>query len=884
MRVQNTFLGLLCCFLLATTISYAQISGKVFRDYDADGNQDLTRLKENGLTGIKVKAYDIFNFSIASTITDLEGNFQLAVPQGQQVRIEYSNIPDRFFPTKEGLTRFITSPAQTINLGLNKSGTYADKKPFVLTAIYGYGNPLLENYPATNALVAIPYFSDKTEKAETINLAKHSEVGSVWGIAADGENQKVYSAAFLKRHAGFGKAGISGIYVSDFQSKETTTLLKLLDLGIEVGTDLHEDLTANLESQSVDGKVFEQIGKVGLGGIDVSDDGKHLFVVNLFDQSLYKISLVNHKDFKKYILPVIDNKVGNSRPFAVKYYQGNVFVGVINDASVSQKKEDLIAKVFRIDADGGDFKEVSSIPLNYARGKVTYSLSVSDWNPWTDDFSKLISAENTSTCIHPQPILSDIDFDEDGTMVLGFMDRTGHQIGVNQPDLNNIASYSGTASGDILRCYPKKKSQFVSENNAKVGDFSTEGSNNKQGPDGGEFYFQEQFSGEGMTLHEETGLGGIALLAGTGQVLNSVHEPTDEYDTGGIKWFDNHNGKSVKGVTVFGSNQMGTFKKLNGVGDVEVVNGVQPIVVGSRLWTDCNENGKQDVYEDVLSEKEVFLYQKDQLITKLATDKFGKVTFEKGLKPITEYELRVSLKNETNISNENLSLTQANNASDDIDNDAEIVGEFAVIKFKTENYGENIFSLDFGFKCIQKPVFKTSIFCSNEGGSKVARVMVSSFDNANRLVLQKGNSFSGSLNYKTAAEIPQGGLILNEWLSPKHQQEYSLRIYQADGCFSDTQFSVSEEGCSTSEEENLSLNLFPNPASDKVKISYRSDTSENISVLIYDVLGRVITQKDIQGNGTFQASFDISKFTNGAYILGIKDGPKRLSRAFVKEQ
>lgn len=493
----------------------------------------------------------------------------------------------------------------------------------------------------------------------------------------------------------------------------------------------------------------------------------------------------------------------------------------------------------------------------------------------------MISAENTSTCIYPQPILSDIDFDEDGAMILGFMDRTGHQIGVNQPDLKNIASYSGTASGDILRCYPKKKSQFVSENNAIVGEFSSEGSNNKQGPDGGEFYFQEQFSGEGMTLHEETGLGGIALLAGTGQVLNSVHEPTDEYDTGGIKWFDNHNGKSVKGVAVFGSNQIGTFKKLNGVGDVEIVNGVQPIVIGSRLWTDCNENGQQDVEENVLAEKEVLLYQKDQLIAKLTTDKLGNVLFEKGLKPLTEYELRVSLKENTT---QNLLLTQANNANDNLDNDAEMAGDFAVIKFKTENYGENIFSLDFGFKCSQKPVFKTSVFCSNEGSSKVARVIVSSFDNTNRLVLQKGNSFAGNLNYKTATEIPQGGLILNEWLSPNHQQEYSLRIYQANGCFSDAQFSVSEQGCLTAEEENLSLNLFPNPASDKVKISYRSDDSDNISVLIYDVLGRVLTQKDIQGNGTFQASFDISKFTNGAYILGIKDGAKRLSRAFVKEQ
>ncbi len=884
MRVQHKFLGLLWCFLLVTSMSHAQISGKVFRDYDADGKQNLSRLKENGLAGIKVKAYDISNFSIASTITDAEGNYQLSVPQGQQLRIEFGNIPDRFFPTREGVTRFITSPIQEMNLGLNKSGTYADKNPFIITSVYGHGNPLLENYPATNALIGIPYFNEKDEKLEIISLAKHSEVGSIWGIAADGESQKVYSAAFLKRHAGFGKAGISGIYVSDLSKKETKILLKLSDLGIDVGTDLHEDLTANLESQSVDGKVFEQIGKVGLGGIDISDDGKYLFVVNLFDHTLYKISLANYQDFKKFLIPTIDNKTGNSHSFAVKYYQGNVFVGVVNDASISQKKEDLVAKVFRMDADGEDFKEVSSIPLNYPRGKATYSLKVSDWNPWTDEFSKLISSENSSTCIYPQPILSDIDFDEDGAMILGFMDRTGHQVGVNQPDLKNIASYSGTASGDILRCYPKKKSQFISENNANVGEFSTEGSNNHQGPDGGEFYFQEQFKGEGLTLHEETGLGGIALLAGTGQVLNSVHEPTDEYDTGGIKWFDNHNGKSVKGVAVFGSNQMGTFKKLNGVGDVEIANGVQPIVVGSRLWTDCNENGQQDADENILSEKEVFLYQKDQLITKLTTDKFGKVAFEKGLKPLTEYELRVSLKNETNNSAQNLLLTQANNASDDIDNDAEMIGDFAIIKFKTDNYGENIFSLDFGFKCSVKPVIKSSVFCSSEAGSKVARVMISSFDNENRLVLQKGNTLAGNLNFKTASEIPQGGLILNEYLSPNHQQEYSLRIYQANGCYSDAQFSVSEQGCLTAEEENLSLNLFPNPASDQVKITYRSHNSENISVLIYDVLGRVITQKDLQGNGRFQASFDISKFTNGAYILGIKDGVKRLSRAFVKEQ
>ena len=888
MRKYLTYFCLLI-LLCQVLISKAQISGKVFRDYDADGKQNLSRYKESGFAGVKVRAYDASNFLVVSTNTDTEGNFQLNVPQGQKVRIEFDNLPNNLFPTRESSVRYAESPNASLNLGLNKSGSFAGKSPIVLTPVYAHGNPLLEKYPATNALVGVSYFSDdksKEEKQTSIAYAKHSEIGSVWGIAYDTEHQKIYSSAFLKRHSGFGKAGISGIYLTDALSKETKTFLKLSEVGIEVGIDNHEGLTANLESQSPDAKVFEQIGKVGLGGMDVSDDGKYLYVMNLFDKNLYQIETELPNKIKKFELPNDNSQKGVNRPFAVKYYQGNVYVGLVNDASISQKSEDLLAKVYKVNLDNDSFKEVISLPLNYERGKVTYSLSVSNWNPWTDDFKKLISVDNSGTCIYPQPILSDIEFDEDGSMILGFMDRTGHQIGVNQPDLENIASYSGTASGDILRCFPKKKTQFISENNSSVGELSTEGTNNKQGPEGGEFYFQEQFKGEGIVLHEETGAGGIALLAGTGQVLNSVHEPTDEYDAGGVKWYDNQTGKSVRGVAVFGSNQVGTFKKLNGVGDVEIATEIQPILVNSRLWIDCNENGLQDPDEQILSEKEVSLYQKDKLVATLGTDKSGLTTFEQGLKPFEEYELRVSLKQNNTVDAKNLQLTKANNATDNIDNDAEVSGEFAVIKFKTGNYGENIFSLDFGFQCLTKPSFKTNVFCSNDGSNKVARVMLSSFDNNNRFILQKSTSIEGSFDFKTASEIPQGGLIVNEMISPNQQQDYTIRIYQPNGCFTDAQFTLSEQGCLRANEDNgLLLNLYPNPATDKISVTYLSnDKTENISLLLYDVLGRVVNQRNLQGSGAFQTNFDISKLTNGTYILGVQDGSKRLSRAFVKEQ
>lgn len=44
---------------------------------------------------------------------------------------------------------------------------------------------------------------------------------------------------------------------------------------------------------ATDAAAFDQVGKVGLGDAELSEDGQYLFVVNLFDQQIYRLTLNN---------------------------------------------------------------------------------------------------------------------------------------------------------------------------------------------------------------------------------------------------------------------------------------------------------------------------------------------------------------------------------------------------------------------------------------------------------------------------------------------------------------------------------------------------------------------------------------------------------------
>jgi uncharacterized protein (DUF2141 family) len=85
--------------------------------------------------------------------------------------------------------------------------------------------------------------------------------------------------------------------------------------------------------------------------------------------------------------------------------------------------------------------------------------------------------------------------------------------------------------------------------------------------------------------------------------------------------------------------------------------------------------------------------------------------------------------------------------------------------------------------------------------------------------------------------------------------------------------------------ENISINLYPNPAHDVLNFLYQSDNNEKLSVFIIDIKGsRVLSANYDKENTSFTSSLNISGLGRGVYYLEIVNGSgKKTARMFVKQ-
>ena len=251
-----------------------------------------------------------------------------------------------------------------------------------------------------------------------------------------------------------------------------------------------------------DAGAFDWVGKRSLGGLDISEDERTLWVVNLHLRTLEEVFIdlparvptaadVTSHDilfaFQSDLGLICDN--GELRPWAVKVYDGKVYVGAVCSAEISGSYNNLHAYILAHDPDGpdGNFSLVYDFPLSYAKG-CTGNGYQCGWEPWVSDFSDYFLYFFTKV-IHPQPILSAIEFDVDGSMILGFMDRTGHQVSNEQLNTSSGGTnYDIVTGGDILRiCY--QNGAFHLEGTTDCPSNATNG----EGPNGGEFYFHDYY-------------------------------------------------------------------------------------------------------------------------------------------------------------------------------------------------------------------------------------------------------------------------------------------------------------------------------------------------------------------------------------------------------
>ncbi|HRK74563.1 MAG TPA: SdrD B-like domain-containing protein, partial [Rhodothermales bacterium] len=527
---------------------------------------------------------------------------------------------------------------------------------------------------------------------------------------------------FIKRHAGLGPLGTDGIYLIDY-STSTPTVSNYIDLGalgFSAGNDPHTGLPANKIDANSDTGAFDAVGKVGLGDIDLSEDGSKLYVMNLFTRSLLKVNIgspakagsaVTVSDISSYPVPNPACTGGDYRPFATKVYRGKVYIGIVCNAQSSQNASNLRALVYEFDESTNSFNTtpVFTSGLNFNRGVAVTTYSA-NWRPWITTFPNI---NDTFVIAYPQPILSDIEFDVDGAMILGFTDRFGHQSG--RANINPVTNqlFSGGQAGDMYRA-AKSGSTWVLENNGTSGSFSSSGAGNGQGPGGGEFFW-----GDDQYDHDQQFEGGLAVRPGSGEIVSVSEDPINgSYWAGGVIYSRNNTGAFVRGNVLYkDSNDVSGFGKAVGLGDVELLCSPAPLEIGNRVWLDSDSDGIQDADEGGISGVTVRLFKSGSQVATTTTNTRGEYYFNNGnvtggLLPNMAYEIRLD-KTQTAVTSYSLSNANAG-TNDAIDSDATMSGNNAVIALMTGGYGVTNHTYDFGFNAGPPPPDGWSYVCSDD--------------------------------------------------------------------------------------------------------------------------------------------------------------------------
>jgi hypothetical protein len=780
------------------------VSGSVFRDFDGDGVRDET---EPGVGGITVTAYDpagaVAGIAVSfATLclgpgnpraectalnTPAIGSYTLNAGGTGPYRIEFSGWPAYMRPAVQGAgnntsIQFVPDGnSSNINFALHNPAEYCQQGPDLVTSCYTNGDPQGGGTTAGRyAIVQVPFEPATTGPGDNVYLATGLQVGATWGLAYQRSSRTLMAAAVVKRHVGFGVGGIGAIYRIDRDRVAAPTVLIDLNAagyppGVAVGPDPRSpgDLAINEADPSRDPLGFDAVGKRGIGGISLSEDEDTLWVVNLTTRTLLEIRIgvppvtPTAADITVHPLPTPACSDGEFRPWAVKAYAGQVYVGGVCSgefpyAGKNIDTTDLTAHIYRHDPNGptGNFTEVFSFPLNYPRGLVSRGnpgdpRPSAAWLPWINEWSDisppmpLPGQGPFGQTMYPQPMLTSIDFDVDGAILVALNDRAGMQLGDRNYSTiaGDTGEYTGVAAGDLVRvcANPATPSGYSLENaGACPGGLTGGSTTNRQGPGNGEFYSRDEYG----TAHDEVTIGGIVMHYGLRRVITTAYDalPAEQQGpvrSGGLRWFNAANGALTDAYVIFGQDQpigsppgtrlrRASFGKSAGLGDLETFCDQAPIEIGNRVWLDANRNGVQDPDEAPIPGVTVELWRNGTRIGVAVTDAEGTYYFRSGRDQVdanledniihdggigirtrtgtpggaSAYEIRIP--NITGPNQQtalvNLTLTFANNDDnpngDSRDSDGVAIGNNAVFVIPYGNHaaaGTNNHTYDFGF-------------------------------------------------------------------------------------------------------------------------------------------------------------------------------------------
>ncbi|NVO03764.1 MAG: T9SS type A sorting domain-containing protein [Bacteroidetes bacterium] len=126
--------------------------------------------------------------------------------------------------------------------------------------------------------------------------------------------------------------------------------------------------------------------------------------------------------------------------------------------------------------------------------------------------------------------------------------------------------------------------------------------------------------------------------------------------------------------------------------------------------------------------------------------------------------------------------------------------------------------------------------------------------------------------------------------SPSHtyaaQGTYTFSLIVSNDCGSDTTFATITLPTSNgidNQDEISNFNLYPNPATNEITISYESNNLSDVEINILNPIGKIIIT-DISGKQTmkFKKTMNIETLADGVYFMEIKEHDLKTMKKFVK--
>lgn len=950
--MKITIIGLF--FFICCSSANAQISGTVFRDFNNNGVKNNTAtFNEPFVAGVTVKAFNAANVQLGVTkTTDAAGAYSftaLEIPSGIAVRIEFSGLSvadaSSFNGTGNGTNVQFATGAQvpTVNFAINNPADYNEALPKFVMPLYSVGTAGGAN-AGKPALITLNY--DYTGRT---TVATHAQIGATYGVGYQKTTQYIYSSAFLKRNVGLAQ-GLGHIFMTHaatgFKGSFTLQGVNGIDMGTVDRATAPDNTINTTDVFARDLDAFGKVGTVGFGDAEVYNN-KILSVVNLKTRSLINIDISNIS-----LLPTNGSAVpaslvteypltfpgacaatsGVMRPFGLAYYKDKGYIGVVCDASVSKLASDLTAFVYSFDPlnVAGGLTLVVSFPLNYTREKKGY-FSAGDeqngmWKPWVNvwaDMQKHIYSGTEWYPDHASPVLAGIEFSEDGSMILGFMDRVANQIGQKEPiplagaPASNIIQ--DWAAGDIIKLCNVGGSYVMEASAASCTDADNISApaammSLVDGPSNvGEFFFNDTYlvGSPGTKGHGETSLGSLGYKKGSYEVLLSCFDFNAYDQPAALRKFNVNNGAKNSEFLITGAPGGSTsrFGKQQGIGDIELLSAEQPIQIGNRIWQDTNFNGIQDADETtpgvpmgtivtLRSPGVDGIYGNgDDQTWVTTTDATGNYFFSSlsgsdNRKPASwtgvgntilpgyNYRIEVAIP-----SLNSLTVADAGGpAGDHIDNDAVTSGSTAIVNFNTSNTNHNF---DIGIAPIPLPLTLVSFTAQLKGGNVVdlkwetaAEINVSHFE------IEK--SMDGVNFTKLSIVSAQGNTAdithysINDIVNTNQSLLYYYRLRSVDKDGKSELSATRMIRISKQAEKATIITTYPNPVNNEIRITIPGNWQNKKGVYeIYDAIGKTVKRMEVSSSSQTE-TINISSLSPGFYIVQVSFNGQSAQQKILK--